>query len=397
MPGTGRFFFGYEWRFVVLRLSDWAVLTFLDEIATSKTVTPTLNQPTPATGQVPSDHPEINIDDTDGSPFLEEGVRVLIGLRREGGSPPWKPRFAGLLMQVSDEAETDNAVTNYTAFDPWKILYSRPIMNADGSLPGAEGISFTATDPAVIAATLLKRTIDHEGPVYIDAGGTYSGTAFWGGHLDSVTAIDANFEQATSVGEAWDQLCQMGVIDIQLEPIYDPINRPGYMTELSIYAQRGAERDGAIFAWDRPPNNLLRITRLVDGTQRANKVQFYAGDVSEPATLAQDATSISKYGKYWAQQVWTGQNVAAAVDALANLQLRLRKNGQTTITISPAADEAPVALLEYDVGDRVPVYASKRFRKPMSGYQRVYGIPIQIGDDMIEMVDQLLCSADGVA
>jgi hypothetical protein len=134
---------------------------------------------------------------------------------------------------------------------------------------------------------------------------------------------------------------------------------------------------------------------LKDGTVRSNEVQLYAGDNATPVTRQTDATSVAKYGQWWSQQVWTGEDVTVAVEALAQEQLRLRKNGQTIVTVSPSPDQAPVALLEYDVGDRVPVYASKRLRKPLSGYQRVYGIPIQIGDDSLEMIDQLLTSADG--
>ena len=50
---------------------------------------------------------------------------------------------------------------------------------------------------------------------------------------------------------------------------------------------------------------------------------------------------------------------------------------------------------EYDLGDRVPVYASARLRKLLSGYQRVYGMPIQISDDALEHIDALLVSPDG--
>jgi hypothetical protein len=391
-----RFFQGYPWRFVVLNLSDWAALTFLDRFATGRAAQFTLNAPAQASGQVASDNPEVNIAHDDGLPFLEEGVRCLIGLRREGGSPPWVVRFAGLLLQVSDEAQSDNAVTSFTAFDPWQFLYARPVRKADGTLPNEGGLKWKSVDPAVAAATLLARTIDEDGPTFIDAGPDYGGTEFWDGSIATLSDTDLNFETATSVGEAWEQLTRTGLLDIRLKPIYDPVNRPGYLAELSIYAQRGSNKPGAIFAWDRPPHSLIGISRLKDGTKRANAIQPYAGDMQTPGTEQTDSGSISTYGKYWAPFVWSGQKYEAAVNALAAEQVLLRKRGQTTVTISPAPERAPIPFLEYDLGDRVPVYAGKRFRRTLSGYQRVYGIPVTIGDDSVELVESLIVSADGV-
>lgn len=402
------------WRFVVGDLQTFEVLSFLDKLASERTATYTLNQPAIATGKVPSDNPEINIPwpAADSDPFLAEGSRVLWGFRREGLAEPfWTIRYAGMILQLEDDAQSDNAYTTYTAWDPWQYLFSRPVCNLDGSLPGPNGISFTATRVDVIAAELLRNTIVNHGICGIDAGDgstgappayqDWGGTSYYTGTINAATSIDINFAQGTSVGDAWKQLCDAAYCDIILEPIYDPINRSGYLVQFNIYNEAGSERDDAIFAWDMPSRSLVGVHRLIEGSKRANEVKFFAGQGGSAAggqtvPVQTDAASVTKYGEYWMQVFLPGQAVAAAVEALAAAQLALAKNGRTTVTFSPAPQRSPIPFLDYTLGDSVPVYASNRFRAPLANsdtvYQRIYGIPLQIGDDATEQVQQMLTS-----
>ena len=348
-------------------LETFEVLSILDKLASNRQVTLTVDQPAVASMVVPSENPEISIPwpSAGDDPFLAEGTRVLWGLRREATTDPWIIRFAGLILQLEDNAETDNAYTTLTAWDPWEYLFSRPVCNADGSLPGPNGISFTATRTDVIAAELLANTIDNQGPVGIDAGVTYSGTTFYDGTLDGSEMIDINFAQGTSVGQAWQALCDASYCDIWIEPIYDPNNRPGYLGQLNVYNQQGHERDNAIFAWDDPSRSLVAIHRLIEGNQRANAVKFFAGQGGsapggQTITLQEDAASIAKFGQYWRQTFFPNQVVAAVVQALAFAQLQLSKNGRITVTFSPAPQRSPLPFTEYFLGDRVPVYASSQ-------------------------------------
>lgn len=396
------------WRFVITTL-DTEVLTFLDKLATDRTATFILNGPAVATGAVPSDDPEINIEHTDGEPFLAEGVRCLYGFRNEIQSADsdgnliraWIVRYGGIIMQLQDVAQQDNAMTHYTALDPWQLLYSRPLVtyenSSDGNIAGEDGLSFTDTRIDVIIGTLLRNAILFSGDCYIDAGEDYGGTAFYSGEIEVLDQIDINFQQGTSLGEAWDILTNRDDVDIMLTPIYDPENRPGYLCELNVYAQAGAEVDEAIFAWDKPSRSLVGVDRLRDGTQRANVIKMYAGQGGtavngQNVPVQEDLTSIATYGEYWAQQFFPGVNVADAVEALAYAQLQLRKNGKDTVTISPAPERSPLPWQEYFLGDRVPVYASDRLRKEIVGYQRIYGIPISIADDATETILQMLTS-----
>lgn len=395
------------WRFVIGDLATFEVLSFLDTLASNRQATYVLNQPAVASMVVPSENPEINIPwpDSDSDPFLTEGTRVLWGLRRENTTDPWIIRFAGLILQLEDNAESDNAYTTLTAWDPWQYLLSRPVCQDDGSLPGPNGLSFTATRVDVIIATLLRNTIDNQGVVGIDAGVTYSGTTFYDGTLDASEAIDINFQQGTTVGQAWQQLCDGDYCDIILEPIYDPNNRPGYLAQLNVYDETGTARDDAIFAWDEPSRSLVGIHRLTEGNQRANAVKYFAGQGGsapggQTITLQEDAASIAKFGEYWRQTFFPNQVIAAVVQALAFAQLQLSKNGRVTVTFSPAPQRSPSPFTEYFLGDRVPVYASSRFRAPipnvdvassnLNNYQRIYGIPIVIADDATEQIQSML-------
>lgn len=398
---------GPLWRFVVTDL-DCAPITWLERLARNRTVTYVLNGASVATGTVPSDDPRINIPHTDGDPYLAEGNRLLFGFRYEPQAPgisAWIVRFAGIIMQLEDGADADNSDTPYTAYDPWQYLRSRPVRNGPDfsyTLPGVDGSSYTDTRIDVIVGQILRNTIVTDGPVFIDAGTAYGGTAYWGGVIEACDQIDINFQQGSTVGDAWDELVSSNQADIVLTPIYDPDRRPGYTHELSIFQQAGAIIDDAIFSWDKVPRNAIGVSRLLEGSARANSVKFWSGQGGtapggQTIPVQTDATSEAKYGSYWGMQFFPGNNVPAAVEALAAAQLSIRKNGRQTVTISPSPDCATALFQQFNLGDRVPVYASDRMRAELSGYQRIYGIPISIADDATETIERMLASKEGVA
>ena len=358
-----------EWRFVVCDL-DGVVLTLLDSLAEQRTVTYTLNAPAVATGRVPSDNPQVNLIVGSGSlagdPLVSYSDRIVFGFRREGGAPssisagPWKIRFAGILMQIEDVAGSDDATSAYTAYDPWQYMLSRPCRAGDGSLPGPEGLIFDGglTTADQIAVNLIANTDVADGHTYIDA---------LTGHIETIPFTgQIIIQQGTSVGDALTQLCNTGLLDIWMEPIYDPTVLPIFLTRLNIYAQQGAIRHDAVMSWDSPGKSLVGISRLLDGAQLANKIQFYNGPGGPPVTLQTNGGSVLKYGEYWAQQFFPAQVAAQAVEDIAAAQLSLRQIGKRTLTINPAPERAPDPFTGYFLGDLVPVYATKRFRQALS-------------------------------
>lgn len=382
------------WRFAVTTLAT-ETLTFLDRIAYKKQVVFTLNKATSMSGTVDSDNPEIFIPHTDGDAFLSEGNRLLYCFRREGAQPtPWRIRAAGIILQINDIVEQDQPKSAFVAYDPWQYLYSRPCVKSDGSLPDESGLIFSGQRGDEIAHAIIKRTIDAHGSVFTDIGAD-GGTAFYGGTLHSTPQLDIQFVQGTTVGEALTQLAETAGIDIFFSPIYDPLNRPGYIAELNIYNQQGSIKRSAVMGWDKPGRNITTLDRMEDGTQRANVAQYFRTN-SIPVGAVQDVVSETKFGQYWSTQSFPSDFPASYVEALAAEAVLVRKSHPTTVRVTPAPEMAPVPFAEYFIGDQLPVIASKRFRKPLSVLARVYSLPIDINDNCIEQVEALEFSSDAL-
>ena len=391
------------WRFVITDL-DGTTLTWLDALAEQRNVTFTLDAAAVATGSVPSDNPQINAivgtGSLAGDPLFSYSDRLLFGFRRDGNPAssinpgPWTCRFAGILMQLEDAAGSDDARSTYTAYDPWQYMLSRPCRDGDGNLPDANGLNFSGSETTLdqIAVNLIDATDIADGFTFIDTTG----------HIESIPFTGIfQIAQGTSVGDALTQLCNTGLMDIWLEPVYDPTVVPPFLTKLNIYAQQGSTMNDAVMSWDSPGKSLVGISRLLDGVQLANQIQFYNGQGGPAVTLQSSASSILKYGEYWAQQFFPAQVAPQAVEDVAAEQVSLREIGRRTLTVNPAPERAPDPFTSYFLGDLVPAYATKRLRQTLpapqesTNYIRVYGIPIDITDNGVETVSALLISPDG--
>ncbi len=391
----GRFYRGYPWRAVITDL-DTQPITMLDKLAAGRTITYSLNKPAETKAQVPSDDPRVNLPTVEGTgfgpPSLSFNVRLAYLFRREAqdSAAPWVCRFAGVVEQIEDAASTDQPYSTFTAYDPWQYLFARPVMNGT-SLVGKNGLSYTATRGDVIAYELVFNTIALHGGVHINLSD---------GVFEMTEAIDINFQQGISVGAALQQLCATGTLDIVMEPIYDPIGHPGDCVIMNVYVQAGPTRDDAIFSWD-VGRNVTNISSLLDGDLMANTVQFFNGQGGPAVTPAFDADSEARYGWWETQQFFPQQTKTVAVEAMAEFQLDLRKQGKRTIRLTPNSLLSPIPLLEYGLGDRIVPRATSRLRQPIpwatdpDAYSRVYGIPITLSDDGVEQVNGLVLSPDG--
>jgi hypothetical protein len=414
---------GAAWRFIFTTLES-VTLVFLDRLATAKSLQYFLNAPATFTCTVPSDNPEVFINADDDYPFVNEGNRLVYGFRREaGGDPLWVCRYAGIVLGIEDIAGEDTPQTSLTAYDPWQVLYGRPVLKADDFEEGidwvnANGLNVLQSELSVFGLASLPCRIlfnatqaaDLEGVSFIDLPAEFGGTAWYTGTVEyidpsllfapeSVRDPIWNFQQGSSVGEGWDALVDSGLMDIILTPVYDPINRPGILCELNIYARAGTPRDGAIMAWDEPSRSLVGVDNNIDGTQRANLVRFNAGQGGGSGLGREydDAASIATYREWVAQRFYPDQTTRWQVNAIAQRALALRAQGVRTFTVSPAPERSPSPLLEYGLGDTVPVYTSFRLREPHISPERVYGLTIDISDNGAETVSELLLSTQGGA
>lgn len=376
------------WRFLVTDL-DTVTLALLDRLARNRQITFTLNQPCHMVGTVPSDNPEVNLLAGDDMPLLAEGARLLYCFRRENDvatsdAPIWVIRAAGIILNVVDDGGPDGEETAFEAFDPWQLLYRRPLRDETGNLPGQNGLTFSAAGSA-IAEQIIAFSELVDGTTHLDL---LTGT------IETTDVVDVNFQQGISVGEALDTLVDTGTMDIIIEPVYDPIGKPGIVGQLNIYETAGSVRRDSPFAWDKPGRGLVDLNRQTDGRERANKLQYYVGQGGPPVSLVTDASSVSEFGTYWEQQFFPGDEEADVVLGFAQRQKLLRRRGLITYQISPAPERAPVPITGYYIGDYVPIYGSRRLREEVATLKRVMSIPLLIGDDQMEAPASVIVADD---
>jgi hypothetical protein len=390
----------FPWRSLVCDLAG-GQLSLLDGHARDRTITARLNQPWDATGYVYSASRVAQADGPDGDPVLSEGTRLLYVFRQEpdeAGSR-WVCRFAGLIDNVDDIAQTEHAVTHYTARDPWQLLYNRPVTNpVNGHFPGADGITYAASPAGYVARSLIETTIATHGSVHLNMDD---------GTVDAGEDVTITFQQGTSVGEALDQVVATGHIDLRLDPLYDP-TQPGICAVFNALAKAGEDRTAqAVFGWGAVPGTMVRIQRTKDGTERANKLIYYYGQGGPPVGVVKDDDSVAKYGEYWRQQFWPGQKEGGPLQEQAAKDLSLYKDGKTLYSFAPFGNIArPFA--GWTIGDTVPIYAkSKTFRDrigPLEGttgdllekLQRILSFTVSMSDDGVETVSELVSVTDEV-
>ena len=432
-----------SWRWAVSDLAG-ETITFLDKLASNRTVQPNLNAPLELTGSVPSDSPEVNQLHTDNLPFLSEGVRQLYGFRRESVAIPYfRIRASTLILQTTDSSATGDARTTFTAWDPWQYLFYRPVyvpvFEGGYQLPGRKGYTYPKTmraDQIVLQwFDAMLFMADLTAPSAAQYAFTDWGwSVFHTGSLEHCADFNEpgypgyHIEPGTSIGQAMQDMCATGVMDIVMTPIYDPVARPGILCDLAILRQdsdpdsgAGVRNYSAVFSWDRPGRSLVGFNDLFDGTQRANHIQYRTGTAGPQVTPANDGGSIAAYGEYWAQDSFPSDTLPLPIQVIELEQLSLRKTYKQTLTVNPASGRSPQPFLDYKCGDRVPIYigtaqqgvyqigdnSSRQSLPP--GYtgvppspnpavlvwQRVYGIPVEIDDNGVETVRELLVGPIG--
>lgn len=412
---------GYPWRFVVTDLLG-QVTTWADGLFTNRKITFNLNAAAEIDCDVYPDDRRVNLLFTDGFRLIAQSNRLIYAFRRENPDPghafPWVCRAAGIIMSVEDQSDTDTPLTSLVAYDPWKYLEARPcVAQIDGvySLPGPNGFVpvYPADRPEIIAISFLANSIAMEAGAPLGGNGAFidyptsmGGTAFYGTTTPAVvercSPIAMQIQQGMSVAALWTELCDSGVCDIILFPIWDPINRPGYTHEVGIYNLAGVDRPTAIFGWDSYGRSTRKIDRLHSAVpgDYFNKGQYFVGQGGFPVPIPayENGAAIADFLTYWVTQFTPSQpdvspfgNIVEGLLVQAVLQA---KQGKRTITIDTIPERSPNPLLDYGLGDRVVVHASDNLRAPADGFVRVETIPIEISDDGIEDVASLLVAPD---
>ena len=392
-------------RIIVTDLAG-RVTTWLDKVHLGATIDLNLNQPAQITVQLRPNTLTVNDLYTDGDPLVAQSNRLIYILLREGGNQPWVCRAAGIIMSPEDQADADVPTTHLVAYDPWQYLSARPFyINTSGDLAGPpDGFLFPGTRGDVIIGTALKNTIESEGVgVMIDGGPSYGGTVYWGGHYDATPILDYQVQPGQTLADVWNGVIAAGDpsggsggADIILTPIYDPVRRPGFTHELSVYNLAGSVVPASPMAWGEYTRVATTADRQHDGTPGAfiNEAYYYAGQAGFPVGLVQNGISVAKYQPYRATQFFPNQPQGEVVQAFAQQALSLQKQGKRTFTVDPDPMRAPAPFTGYNLGDRIPLLAPNDLRVAATGYQRIQTIPLEINQDGVTRVRTLLVTAD---
>lgn len=447
-----RFYRSPRWKHLLTNRESLAVAD-LTRLASNRTARFELGGPSYLEGFVRADDARVNTfaddnfprtgfdpfysDDPVDFPRLSEGIRFMYSFRREAveGDDPWVIRHAGIVLELEDEADPDRRMSRFMSMDPWGYLYSRPVRVLSeappNALPSNQGAVFGAVSGNDIATNILLRTIETDGSAYIDAGTSWGGTVFWGGTIETTpTFIDpVIFARGTSVAQAWEQLVDTGTIDIVLTPIWDPVNRPGYLAELSIYNSAGGLPADAYtegypsFRWDRTGRALINIQRLQEGRERANQIAAFAGGTGAADNYAipfigdegdetaadtgatwEDSSSTLRYGTYFHQETYTRTTHNNRAYRQARQDLWRRRQGLRTWRLTPTPEFSPRPFNDYMPGDFVGFYHSSKLREEQwwlpENFEdqvlspRCVGFNLAISDDSLETVTALDLSVD---
>lgn len=388
------------WRVIVTNLAS-ETISILDRVAADRHVHPVLGAPNWQSFTVPSDSPLVNIPVDGGDPYVAEGNRLVYWFRQESNvsvDPYFTCRAAGTVLQVEDTAQQDDARTKVVSFDTWGLAAKRPACSPDGYRPVPfgpwDGIYPPGTTVGEIIVAQFNNSEANNGPLrcILDPDNVES-TLPWSDTTEYVIT------GGMSVADVWTAMVNTGKCDLVFKPFYDPVGNPGVTHSLYVYQEAGADLPDQIFGWDRAPHSLLALSRMFDGTQRANKVALGAGTGAEYGVhdVVEDTASIAKFGESWVQQALPNVIDKVGLSSLADFQLSLRRNGRQTVQMSPTPERSPCPFQEYDLGDRVPVYASRsKFRQELTGYVRIYGFPIDISDDALETVTGMILLPQGI-
>lgn len=386
-----------DWRFIVTNGSS-ATITMLDTIANSRNLDYVLNAPAQFDCRVPSDDPRVNTLYTDGEPYVEEGTRLCYGFRREGTPTSWVVRFGGIFEQLEDATRTEDGQTHLVAYDPWRYLFSRFTNNIQfggtdyvPGLIGADGYAYIDAK----ASTIIRQQLNIESGNYFD-----SFTPDWStyglemGTFETTMAdISYTIQQGTSLGTLLTDLAATGVCDIIIDPIYDPVSKPGVVGTINVYAKAGSYKPTAVFSWDKPGRSLTGVSKLKDGTKRANKIRYYGAQGGSPTPPATNTTSQATYGLYEDQQFFPQviqPYMYPLIQAVAADEIALRKDGAISVTVDPASGRAPRPFQDYSLGDWTPMLWSDNLREESILVQRIVGIPITLTDDGVETIENLI-------
>lgn len=364
-PGIG------DWRTVICDLSGTKIVA-LDGTAHDRAWQFRLNRPSMFTFRVQSDDANVAGSFSDGHPFIEAGRRMVKCYRKELQSDAtykYVLRFVGLVWQVQDVGDDQNAWTTVTCYDPLVRLSKRFTLNY---------VSFAAVDGATIAKTLLDTTNA------IAATGIQSGST-------ATTVVRTVNYAYRAVFDAIQELAS-AFVGFDLDLTY--LDRTdGIMANLDFVAKKGSVRAGAVFGWGVPPNNVTRVERMQNMDTLANALTTIGATGTgggQIVSVGTDSASISAFGRYEAVDTFSDITDSGLLAALTADELNFRTMTRELVQFVPAPGMPaglPQPFIDWGLGDYIALVVGPRLRASFAGVQRVYGFDIAVSDDGKEVVN----------
>jgi hypothetical protein len=351
-------------------------ITIISRVALDKKLAYRRSRPATLSFRVPSDDPQIARIHTDGIPVLHPLARTVQAYRHEqddDGTFRWVLRFNGVVWQLEDAGEPDDAWTAVVCFDPWKLLEKRfPTLDP-----------FVDVDGAAIARQIVDQVNSDE----------YTGVQTDGGTFEQAPVRTKTYAGRQSAGAALAELANaFDGFDLLMEPFTpeDSTGAPVYdgtMARLHAFTKLGRWQDELKFSWGAAPHNVKSVRRLLDGEGTANRIlglgqSSIAGPIEDPESRA-------AFGLLESVSSYTDIVSPELLQALIASELQFRKRTRELVHIIPQPGLAPEPFTHVNLGDTFEVYIGERLRGGLAGLQRCYGFDISLSDDVaIETVDR---------
>jgi hypothetical protein len=399
------------------------------EISFNLSLSRGLNRPATASCRLPSWHAYATTLHTDGSPYVEVGVRQMKVYRRDSPSSDWQIVFNGIVWHLEDEGDEEQTWTQVTAHDPmiwWRFRPARAfdydrcskLLSYNGNFAQPH---FVKPKERISAPEILRMVLDHsitglpdenlgEGPMGISVTG---GTVAEGGANANPDLSDTPY----TISDLHRLLVQTSKLDAWIEPV-DNVGSE-VMGNLMAVAEAGSDKPWLHFQYGTGDYSIKELRRERDMDQIANKIYYYLGPKldalhwqasitaqgmpdgeggstslpDEPpgfnaAVLSRMNNSRAKYGIFMDVRIYDANNneheYRHMYAQLWQTETYLRSEPREMLYITPTRN-GPYDVFDVKMGDRIRVSAFDGIRRGFSmAIQRVYGYTVNVDEDMVE-------------
>jgi hypothetical protein len=407
-----------------------------------------LNRPAMASLKVPAWHAYANTIHSDGSPYVEVGVRTIKLRRRDTPSSAWQIVFNGFVWHLEDEGDEDETWTQLTAYDPMILWRFRPARGFDYSRK-TKKLTYNGNFAAPVwvkprqtecAPVLLRTMLDHSRTTA--TGGLSGDTPLGEGSLCiSLTAgtVEESGDDASGILDLSDtpvnisDLHKLLTDSRSLDAWIEPVDQVGsdVMGNLMAVARAGTDKPWLHLQYGTGNYSVAKLKRERDMDNVVNKLYYYLGrkldelhwqgnvtmdgmpkgasDTGDPrgggplpdsppgmraAVEARVANSRAKYPVMMSISIYDqNKNMAnkffSQFGKMWQMEAWLRAEPREMLYVTPTRN-GPYDIFDLDPGDTIRVSAFDGVRRGFTAaVQRIYGYTITVDPDMVEAITEL--------